>query len=95
MPRAAISGDRSSRPSSSTRRGCCRHRIGLDNLLWGNDFPHGDGVWPDSLPELERQFARVPEAWRRAITCENTARLYGFPLPPQAAPEPREGPLQR
>ncbi len=54
-------------------------RIGLDNLMWGNDFPHGDGVWPDSLAHIERQFERVPEAWRRAITFENTARLYGFP----------------
>jgi predicted TIM-barrel fold metal-dependent hydrolase len=48
--------------------------------MWGNDYPHGDGVWPDSLEELERQFARVPEAWRRKITLENTARVYGFPL---------------
>jgi predicted TIM-barrel fold metal-dependent hydrolase len=55
-------------------------RIGLDNLMWGNDFPHGDGVWPDSLAHLEAQFARVPESWRRKIAYENAARVYGFPL---------------
>jgi predicted TIM-barrel fold metal-dependent hydrolase len=54
-------------------------RIGVHTLMWGNDFPHGDGVWPDSLAVIEKQFANVPEATRRAITFENAARLYGFP----------------
>ena len=24
------------------------HLIGVDNLMWGSDYPHPDGVWPDS-----------------------------------------------
>jgi len=54
-------------------------RIGPDTLLWGNDFPHGDGVWPDSLAHLERQFAKLDPAVRRKITYENARELYGFP----------------
>ena len=55
-------------------------RIGVENLMWGNDFPHGDGVWPDSITTIEKQFAEVSDAVRQAIVCDNAARLYGFPL---------------
>lgn len=53
-------------------------RIGVENLMWGNDFPHGDGVWPDSLSVIAKQFADVPASTRRAICYDNAARLYGF-----------------
>jgi predicted TIM-barrel fold metal-dependent hydrolase len=56
-------------------------RIGPETLMWGNDFPHGDGVWPDSLAHIERQFANVDRAIRRRITYENARELYGFPGP--------------
>jgi predicted TIM-barrel fold metal-dependent hydrolase len=54
-------------------------RIGPETLMWGNDFPHGDGVWPDSLAHIERQFAKVDPAIRRRVTYENARELYGFP----------------
>ena len=54
-------------------------RIGAETLMWGNDFPHGDGVWPDSIEHIEKQFAGVDDAVRRKITFENAAALYGFP----------------
>jgi predicted TIM-barrel fold metal-dependent hydrolase len=53
-------------------------RIGVNTLMWGNDFPHGDGVWPDSMAVIEKQFADVPESTRRAVTYENAKALYGF-----------------
>jgi predicted TIM-barrel fold metal-dependent hydrolase len=55
-------------------------RIGIENLMWGNDFPHGDGVWPDSLSVIEKQFATVAPETRRTICTENAARLYGFAI---------------
>ena len=33
--------------------------LGEDNVMWGSDFPHPDGVWPDST-EVHRQGARPP-----------------------------------
>ena len=57
-------------------------RIGVHTLMWGNDFPHGDGVWPDSRTVIDKQFAGVPDATRRAITYDNAARIYGFPARP-------------
>ncbi|HAM46721.1 MAG TPA: hypothetical protein DCO73_03180 [Alphaproteobacteria bacterium] len=56
------------------------HRIGVNNVMWGNDFPHPDGVWPDSQDLLSEQFAGIDAATVRKVTYENAARLYGFPM---------------
>jgi predicted TIM-barrel fold metal-dependent hydrolase len=53
-------------------------RIGAHTLMWGNDFPHGDGVWPDSIAVIEKQFAEVPDHIRKAVTYDNAKSLYGF-----------------
>ncbi len=55
-------------------------RIGEDNVMWGSDFPHPDGVWPDSMEFIERQMGHLPGSTRRKILYENAAKLYGFPL---------------
>lgn len=52
--------------------------IGEDNIMWGSDFPHPDGVWPDSQEYIQREMGRLPEKTRRKIICENAAKLYGF-----------------
>ena len=52
--------------------------IGVDNVMWGSDFPHPDGVWPDSLDFIEREFEGISTEIRQKITCDNAARLYGF-----------------
>ena len=52
--------------------------LGEDTIMWGSDFPHPDGVWPDSLEFIERELADVPEAIRRKLVCDNAAHLYGF-----------------
>jgi predicted TIM-barrel fold metal-dependent hydrolase len=30
-----------------------RHGIGIDNLMWGNDYPHHDSIWPKSMKVLD------------------------------------------
>jgi predicted TIM-barrel fold metal-dependent hydrolase len=52
--------------------------IGESNIMWGSDFPHPDGVWPDSNEYIERELGHLPEPVRRKIICDNAARLYGF-----------------
>jgi predicted TIM-barrel fold metal-dependent hydrolase len=52
--------------------------LGADCVMWGSDFPHPDGIWPDSLEYLERELGGLPAAVRRKIQCENAAKLYGF-----------------
>ncbi len=52
--------------------------IGEDNIMWGSDFPHPDGVWPDSQQVIARELGGLPSAQRRKIVCDNAARLYRF-----------------
>lgn len=54
--------------------------LGEDNVMWGSDFPHPDGVWPDSREFIARELGHLPAARRRKVVCENAARLYGFPI---------------
>ena len=57
-----------------------RHRIGMDRLMWGSDYPHLEGTWPKSVRSLRRTFAGVPVEDARRILTENPATLYGFDL---------------
>ena len=52
--------------------------LGEDNVMWGSDFPHPDGVWPDSQEFIARELDGVSGETRRKIVCDNAAKLYGF-----------------
>jgi predicted TIM-barrel fold metal-dependent hydrolase len=52
--------------------------IGLETLMWGSDYPHPDGVWPESSRYIEEQFAGLPADTIHKITCENAAKFYGL-----------------
>ncbi len=53
--------------------------IGAETLMWGSDFPHGDGVWPESDKYIAEQFGHLPAAQQRMITCDNAAKFYRLP----------------
>ena len=56
-------------------------RIGVDNVMWASDYPHGDSTWPHSRKALaESPLAQHGPDVLRKVTCENVARVYGFPL---------------
>jgi predicted TIM-barrel fold metal-dependent hydrolase len=57
-----------------------RALIGVDNLLWGSDYPHTESTFPRSRTILERILAGVSDDERRKITADNAARLYHFDL---------------
>ena len=52
--------------------------IGVDNIMWGSDFPHPDGIWPDSQEFIEKELGHLAPEVRYRITCGNAAKLYGF-----------------
>ena len=53
--------------------------VGVDNVMWGSDYPHPDSVWPDSQQVIESNLKRVKdEAVRRKLVCDNVSRLYGL-----------------
>lgn len=54
-----------------------RHEIGVENLTWGDDFPHSNCDWPNSRKLVERHFEGVPEDEARKIKSENLLNLFG------------------
>jgi predicted TIM-barrel fold metal-dependent hydrolase len=57
-----------------------RHDIGIKNLMWGSDYPHLEGTWPNTMKALNETFGDYPEDEIRAILGTNAASVYGFDL---------------
>lgn len=55
-----------------------RDIIGVDNLLWGSDYPHTDSTFPCSGDVLDEMFKEYPDDVRRKITYDNVKALYGI-----------------
>ena len=82
----------SAKPSEFIRRQCAatfmvdpvavrnRDVTGTGVLMWGNDYPHPEGTWPNSAPAVAEQFDGVGEADRAAILGGNAASVFGFDL---------------
>jgi predicted TIM-barrel fold metal-dependent hydrolase len=56
--------------------------IGVENLVWGSDFPHAESTWPDSMRYLGEQIGRhnVAPDKVETILARNPAAIYGFDL---------------
>lgn len=57
-----------------------RELIGLKNIMWGSDYPHFDGGWPDAANRLAAQFDGVPLADQLRIGRTNCIEFYDLPL---------------
>ena len=52
--------------------------MGVETLMWGSDYPHPDGVWPESAKYIDDQFSHLPADIKYAMTCGNAAKFYGL-----------------
>ncbi len=55
-----------------------RHQIGVDNVMFGTDFPHVGSFWPHSRFYLDLLFDGIPEEETEKILWGNGAALYGI-----------------
>ena len=53
---------------------------GADRLLWGNDYPHDEGTWPESGEFIETLRKTLSPEDAHKVLCGNAVRLYGFDL---------------
>lgn len=53
-----------------------RGEIGTTRLMFGTDYPHPEGTWPNTRDWIRATFAHVPETEARAILGENAIRCY-------------------
>jgi predicted TIM-barrel fold metal-dependent hydrolase len=69
-----------------------RHEIGVDHIMWGNDYPHEEGTAPDSTLALRWTYAELPVEETRLMVGGNAAGFYGFDLDALVEVAQRVGP---
>ncbi len=55
-----------------------RHRIGVERMMWSNDYPHITSDWPYSWKTINASFAGIPPQEAHAILAGNAQRLLGL-----------------
>ncbi|MSQ25763.1 MAG: amidohydrolase [Dehalococcoidia bacterium] len=53
-----------------------RNVMGVDNLMWGNDYPHAESTWPRSRQILDEVLAGCSEEEKIKISGGNATRIY-------------------
>jgi len=62
-----------------TEAGLCRE-IGIDNIMWGSDYPHIEGSHPHTHEHLRLTFGELPVEETTKLLTTNAARVYNFDL---------------
>ena len=55
-------------------------KVGVDNMMWGSDYPHSESTFPQSRKILTEILEGVPDDEQAKIVGLNTARVYHFDL---------------
>ena len=53
-----------------------RHDVGVKALLWGSDFAHATGDWPESRRMIDETFVGVTEDERYAMLAGNAVEFF-------------------
>lgn len=102
---SALEANMTMRPSEYFDRNCAigasntrrrelarRYEIGIENIMWGNDFPHPEGTWPHTREWLRDAFWDIPVDETRRILGGNAASFYDFDADALGALADRIGP---
>jgi predicted TIM-barrel fold metal-dependent hydrolase len=57
-----------------------RHRIGVENILLEQDYPHCDSTWPDTQAVICQEIGHLPHEDVTRIAWQNAAELYRHPV---------------
>jgi len=55
--------------------------FGYNNVLWGSDYPHLEGTFPNTQEVLQHLFDGVPDAVRQRVTLGAFEDLFGVKMP--------------
>ncbi len=55
-----------------------RHQVGVQCLMWGSDYPHPEGTWPQTRQMMVDTFRGLPEDEVAVMLGESAAECYGF-----------------
>ena len=49
-----------------------------DNVMWGDDYPHAEGTWPDTREAMRFTFSDIDPKYTRKFLGETAIDLYGL-----------------
>ncbi len=55
-----------------------RHTIGIDNIMWESDFPHGTGTYPKSREYIERCMHDWTKEERQKVLVDNARKVFNL-----------------
>ena len=53
-----------------------RQEMGVDKVMWANDFPHLESDWPNSRRVIEENFSGIPEDEKWKMTVGNAMKYF-------------------
>ncbi|MEZ5570902.1 MAG: amidohydrolase family protein [Halioglobus sp.] len=71
-----------------------RHEIGINNIMWGTDYPHPEGSWPKTREKLLNYMRGIPEQELSAILGGNALECYNLDAAQLLPIAERIGPLK-
>ena len=55
-----------------------RHEIGMQQMMWGSDYPHPEGTWPHTPDQVIETFKGLPEDDISTMLGGNAIEFYGL-----------------
>lgn len=71
-----------------------RHEIGIDNVMWGSDYPHPEGAWPKTHEKLLTHLKGIPESELVSMLGGNALDCFGLDVDQLNPIAQRIGPLK-
>ena len=69
-----------------------RHEMGLGQIMWGTDYPHPEGTWPNTAQRMREAFRGLPEEDVAAMLGGNALAFYDLDAAGLAEVARRVGP---
>lgn len=71
-----------------------RNEVGLEQIMWGSDYPHPEGAWPQTKSQVYDTFHALPDADIAKMLGENAIRFWGLDRDKLAVIAERIGPTR-
>jgi predicted TIM-barrel fold metal-dependent hydrolase len=55
-----------------------------DCAIWGSDYPHEQGTWPDATDMLDTMLSGLTTEEKRYVTCDHAAKIFNVKVPAAA-----------
>jgi predicted TIM-barrel fold metal-dependent hydrolase len=56
-------------------------KIGVDRVMWGTDYPHPEGTWPNTAHQMAKSLRGLEDRELAAVLGMNAVALYDLDLP--------------